>query len=365
MADETVDLSILKNDGVGSLNEETPPEVEPEQDFEPEQEEAEEQQEEQEESLDEEEPSPNPPAEEVVVDYVSLFGEGYDTPDKVKQEITRAKDLERQLEEAKKATLTYADPMVERLDGILKANPGINRQIAVTLSSLDAEKLKGMDDTKLLKLNMQLEDPNLIGNDMLIDRKMGKKYYFMPSDEALEDMSDDERREVELDFELSQLELRADAQKVRDKLAGMMPTRTTVTPEDIQARRQALESEWKEPSKTIISKEISIPDGEWDKELLKYGIEQSEFDSIVASVPQIAANNNLALTEENFKAISGQILSNYVMGNLPKIVKAVKEKVRAETILEVEKKYNNPSAKRSESKGTRKEGDVNLSPLTS
>jgi hypothetical protein len=373
MADD-INLDLLSLDGTSSLKETppTPPEEEIDETQEEQQEEqAEEQEESQEEESSEEQSEESSETheapKEVVVDYVALFGEGYDTPEKVKQEISKVQTLAKELEEAKSATITYSDPMVERLDGILKTTPGINKQIAVTLSSLEEADIKGMDDSALIKLKMQLDNPLLVGNDRLIARKLEKDYRFMPSQEALDDMSDEEREETEDEVKLSQLQLKADAQKVRDELSGILSkataTTTKPTPVDLQAQKAALVEAWVEPSKKIISKEISIPDGEWDKELLKFAVDDAEFAQITANIPQYAANNGLQLNEDNFKAISGQVLSNYIMGKLPKIIKAVKDKVKAETTLEVEKKYTNPSSKRTESKGTRKSGDTDLSPL--
>lgn len=300
--------------------------------------------------------------EEVVVDYKSLFGEEYDSPDKVKDAIGKVKKLEQDLKEVQEKKPEFADPRVERLNGLLLNNPKMDLTIANKLSSLDDDTLKGMDDRALMKLKMQLETPALANDDRLLGRMMDKSYMKLPSQELLDDMSDDEVEDLKDEVKLAEIKLRQDAGQFRDTLTELLTKATPIkeAPEDLQAKREKILTEWTEPAKTIIAKEISIPDGDWNKVLLKYAIDDTEFASLTASVPKYAADNNIPFTEDNFKMIGGQIMSNYIMGKLPKIIKAVTDKVRADVMLEAEKKYTNPSAHKTETKGKPKSMDEDI-----
>lgn len=302
--------------------------------------------------------------EEVVVDYKALFGDEYDTLDKVKETINKAKELEAKVAE-QQAKPEFANEQVERLNGILKNSPDMDLNLATKLSSLDSETLKGMDDMALIRLKVQLQKPGIANDDRLISKQLAKQYKFLPTQEALDDMTDDEVQDLKDEVALSKIELSQDANLFRKEVAELLSKATPdkAKPEDIQKQRDDIAKAWLEPSQKIIPKEISIPDEVWDKELLKFKIEDAEFAALVKDIPQYAATNNIPLTQESFNALSGQILSNYVMGKLPSIIKAVKDKVRAETLLDAEKKYVNPSSKKTETKGKPPAKDVDFSPL--
>lgn len=316
----------------------------------------------------EEEPEKEKPekeVEEVVVDYKALFGDEYDSLDKVKETINKAKELETKVAEIQDKKPEFVNEQVERLNGILKNSPDMDLNLATKLSSLDSETLKGMDDMALIRLKVQLQKPGIANDDRLISRQLAKQYKFMPAQEALDDMTDDEVQDLKDEVALSKIELAQDANNFRKEISELLSKATPdkVKPEDLQKQKDEIAKAWLEPSQKIIPKEISIPDEVWDKELLKFKIEDAEFAALVKDIPQYAADNNIPLTEESFKALSGQLLSNYVMGKLPAIIKAVKDKVKAETLLEAEKKYVNPSSKKTETKGKPAAKGINFDPL--
>jgi len=309
------------------------------------------------------EAAPEPEAKPVVIDYKAMFGEDYDTPEKVKQVLEKAKQLEAEVVALKEKPIEYADPRIERLNGLLKNNPEMDFNIANKLSSLTEDTLKGMDDRSVMKLKVQLENPGIADDDRLLGKLLDRSYKRMPEQQVLDDMSDEEIQDLKDDVKLSEIQLKRDAESYRKSMGEMLTKATPerVSVEDIKAQRAKIAAEWTEVSSKVISKDMAVPDGEWDTELMKFAMDDAEFAKFVEDIPTYAANNNIPYTKENAEMIKKQIMQYYIYEKFPKIIRAVKDHLVKNVQNEVEKEYVVPSAGKSEAKGKPKQKDQDIS----
>jgi hypothetical protein len=213
---------------------------------------------------------------------------------------------------------------------------------------------------------LKIENPEIADNDRLIGKKLRQSYTFMPPQDKLDDMTDDEVDELQDEVKLSAIKLKRDAATYRNQMGELLTKVSSeqLSSEDLTAKRQQIAAEWEEPSKTIIPKEIPIPIDEWDKELLKFSVDKDDLSKLGESVKKYASDNQIPYTNANYKMIGDQIMASYVLEKLPKIMRVALDNMAAEIQLATDRKYTNPSAsKKTESKSGKGEPDVNLKPL--
>lgn len=306
--------------------------------------------------------------EPVVVDYKQIFGDEYESPEKVKEALGRLKEVETKLQEVEKTPpLKFASEKVKVMNNLLAADKEMSIETAFIISSLNAEELKTMDDRAKMRLKVQLEKPEIATNDRLVAKEVNAMYKTMPDEEKLEDMSDEEIQDLRDDVTLSDIKLKRDAAQFTSQMVELLEKAArdmSPQPPAPEIDRQAIKQEWEAPAKTILPKEISVPIDEWTKESLKFTVDQAEFAKLAAFIPEYASQNGIKLDDKAHKAIQQEVFKGFVFDNLPKIVRAVVDKTKAETTLEVERKYVNPSARRKETKEGKTEKGVDLSPLT-
>lgn len=322
---------------------------------------------------EEEEPEPEPEKEKeveepVVVDYKQIFGDEYESPEKVKEALGRLKEVESKLQEVEKVPpMKFASEKVRVMNNLLAADKEMNIETAFIISSLNAEELKTLDDRAKMRLKVQLEKPEIATNDRLVAKEVNAIYKVMPDTEKLEDMSDEEIQDLRDEVTLSDIKLKRDAAKFTGEMVEILEKAAkdmSPEPPAPEIDRQAIKQEWAAPAKTILPKEISVPIDEWTKEALKFSVDQAQFAKLAEFIPEYASQNGIKLDDKAHKAIQQEVFKGFVFDNLPKIVRAVVDKTKAETTLEVERKYVNPSARRTETKEGKTSKDVDLSPLT-
>ncbi len=154
---------------------------------------------------------------------------------------------------------------------------------------------------------------------------------------------------------INEIQMEVDANEAKARLLGEfdkieLPTRKKETPEELQAKKDALKTSWAPVVQAVFKDAATIPlfmpaakEGEKPEMFLEMPVTDELKKVYSEQMLAMLSESGAELTKDNLAAAVARFRYSFINDNLPEIIKSVADKARALTDDEYAKMYHNPS----------------------
>ena len=295
-------------------------------------------------------PGDEPPADEPLKpELYEKYTKGrFKTPEEIDAHFTEYEGIKTkysalEAENAELKKVSNANPYEEDEDlyRILQLSKQLNTKDYAMVGKINPDVLKSMGHLDVLKFKSILDDPDYRGKEGILDRSLSKKYKVeKPAD--YEDLTPEEKKEIDLEVEENEFMLKKDADKVRKELTDLynkveIPKKKTL--EDIKAdsdkRIEKLKTNWSAPLKEEVFPALakfSFKEGDEDIEITIPESLKEAKDKVLSQVIDVIYANDLEAKPEVIKDLKERAINAFFAENREAIIaevsKSVAERVR-------------------------------------